>query len=100
MEGFNLEIFLDAGWPALTPEARLLDTSEGCNLHGNRSGIQAHHTELQPFANTPRPVQIFGVEIGSETEGRIIGEFNCLRLVAKAEKRCDRSESLFGCHAH
>ena len=39
-------------------QARLLHTSEGCNLTGDANLIHTNHAILQCFSSLPRPLQI------------------------------------------
>lgn len=53
VEGFHLQIFLDADLGALAAEAGLFDTAEGSDLGRDQAGVEADHTGFERLTHTP-----------------------------------------------
>src|SRR5690606_878673 len=91
---FQLDIIIDAVFRAFTSLAGLLDPAKGCHFGRYQAGVNADHAIFQCFGDLEDPGDVPCIEIGSEAEFGIIGQFDDFVIVFKAEEGSDRPENL------
>src|SRR5471030_1705742 len=88
----DYEKVLDAVLGALASDARFLYAAERRHFGGDESGVDADDAIFQRLGHAPYTADVAAVEVGGETEFRVVGQSDCIGLVLEAEQRRHRSE--------
>lgn len=91
----DLEVFLDTFATALTAEPRFLHPSERCRDIGDDAPVDADHPGLECAGHPQRTVEVFGVDVRSQTEFGVVGRGDAFVLAVEPDDGCDRPEDLF-----
>ena len=98
------QVLVDALEAALTPEAALLDATEGRRRVGDQALVQPDHAGLQPLDHPHRAGEIAGEHVGDQAEFAVVGGRQCLllrregrELGATGPKISSRSSRASGC---
>ena len=81
-------------WPTFATETGLLDSTEGCDLGRDNSGIDTDDPVVKGLINTEGSRKILGVEICGQPILGIISERDSLILAIKFENRSDGTKGL------
>ncbi len=85
---------------AFAAQAGLLDAAERCRRVGNQAFVDAHHAGFQRFGHAPHAVDVLAVEIGGQTERRVVGDADAFLLVLEADHRRQRAEGFLVAELH
>src|SRR2546429_4321331 len=99
-EVFQLSVVEDPVLRALAAGARLLDASEGRDLGGDDSGVEADDAVLERLRDAPRARQVARVEVGREPEFGVVRHIYGVLLGLEAEQRRHGSKGLLARHQH
>ena len=84
----------------LPAEATFLEAAEGRHLVGDEAFVDANDPAFERLAHAPDTADIARVEVGCQTERRIVGHAHHVFLLFEAEQRCDGAEGFLARNQH
>src|SRR5262249_493381 len=80
---------------AFATQAAFLDAAEGRDLRRDQAGVDADHARFQRLCNAPDAAEAARIEVGSETERRVVAHRDHLGFVLETEYGRQRTEGFF-----
>src|SRR6516225_11881995 len=93
-EVFDFEEFLDAVLRAFAADAAFLHAAEGGDLGRDDAFVDADDAVFERLGDAPDAADVAAVEIGGETEFRVVGHLDRLVFAFEAIERGHRTKGL------